>query len=85
MKRTIYAGIIILGSMSLLACERTNKTTDAEADAEKGVVVERDSVPTEYEVTETVVEYDTTKRTKTVDAQDMKKEEDKKDAEVKKD
>ncbi len=59
------AGMVMVGSMSLLACERTNT---AGTTADEGVVVDRDSVATEYEVTETVVEYDTTTRTRTVDA-----------------
>ncbi|MEJ8802799.1 hypothetical protein [Pontibacter sp. H249] len=65
MKKILFAGIIIVGSTSLFACERTNTEGTTE---DEGVVVDRDSVATEYEVTETVVEYDTTTRTKTVDA-----------------
>ena len=78
MKNIFFAGVVILGSLSLAACERTDKTTSLEADEEDNkVVVDRDSVATEYEVTETVVEYDTTTRTKTVDAE--VKEEEKED------
>jgi uncharacterized lipoprotein NlpE involved in copper resistance len=77
MKKLIYAGAVVLGSLSLLACERTNDTTSLEAEEDNKVVVDRDSVATEYEVTETVVEYDTTTRTKTVDAtKDEKKDKD---------
>jgi len=69
MKKIFFAGVVLLGSLSLGACERTDKTTSLEANEEDNkVVVDRDSVATEYEVTETVVEYDTTTRTKTVEA-----------------
>ncbi len=54
----------MLGVMSLAACESSDRS-DAHVTDNK-VVVDRDSVATEYEVTETVVEYDTTTRTKTV-------------------
>ncbi|GAA4424108.1 hypothetical protein GCM10023188_03560 [Pontibacter saemangeumensis] len=75
MKNIFFAGVVIVGSLSLAACERTDKTTSLEADEEDNkVVVDRDSVATEYEVTETVVEYDTTTRTKTIDA-NVKEEE----------
>ncbi|WP_242929225.1 hypothetical protein [Pontibacter vulgaris] len=86
MKKIMYAGVIMLGSLSLFACDRTDKTTDSEADADdKSVVVDRDSVATEYEVTETVVEYDTTKKTKTVDADDVKDKDKDHDAKVERD
>lgn len=69
MKKIIAAGIVVLSSVGIMACERTNNSeTSLEAEDNK-VVVDRDSVATEYEVTETVVEYDTTTRTKTVDAE----------------
>ncbi|WP_276499693.1 hypothetical protein [Pontibacter litorisediminis] len=68
MKRIFLAGLVVATSLSLAACDRTDKTTSLEAEEDNKVVVDRDSVPTEYEVTETVVEYDTTTRTKTVDA-----------------
>lgn len=75
MKKIIAAGAVVLGSLGMMACDRTNHTdTSLEADDNK-VVVDRDSVPTEYEVTETVVEYDTTTRTKKVDA-DVDKDKD---------
>lgn len=54
--------------LSTSSCERTNNSDHNTADGDKRVV-SRDSVATEYEVTETVVEYDTTKRTKTVKAE----------------
>ncbi len=68
-----------MASLSLTACERTDRTTSLEAEEDNKVVVDRDSVATEYEVTETVVEYDTTTRTKTVDADvnDREKDRDK--------
>lgn len=52
--------------LGTVACENS-KTTENESAADNTRVVDRDSVATQYEVTETVVEYDTTKRTKTVD------------------
>lgn len=64
MKKIIYTGAIILGTVSLMACENTDKAGTTERE---GTVVDRDSVATEYEVTETVVEYDTTKKTRSVD------------------
>lgn len=79
MRKLLYAGALTLGTFSLLACERTERTTSLEANEDNKVVVETDSVPTEYEVTETVVEYDTTTRTKTVDA--TKAKDDRKDKE----
>ncbi|SFF95353.1 hypothetical protein [Pontibacter chinhatensis] len=72
MKKIMLAGIVAMASMSLVACDRTDRTTSMEADEDNKVVVDRDSVPTEYEVTETVVEYDTTTKKKTVDADDAK-------------
>jgi len=68
MKKIIAAGAVILGSLGMMACERTNNTDTSLEAEDNSVVVDRDSVPTEYEVTETVVEYDTTTRTKKVDA-----------------
>ena len=66
MKKILVAGIFVLGSLSMMACEsRNDNSTSLEDD--NSVVVDRDSVATEYEVTETVVDYDTTTRTKTVD------------------
>ncbi|WP_255481295.1 hypothetical protein [Pontibacter sp. Tf4] len=76
MKKIIAAGLFMIGSVGMMACERSNHNdTSLEAEDNK-VVVDRDSVPTEYEVTETVVEYDTTTHTKTVDA-DADKDHDK--------
>ncbi|WP_255593737.1 hypothetical protein [Pontibacter sp. HSC-14F20] len=65
MKKILYAGFgVLFGTMALVACDnnRTDNATESE-----GVVVEKDSVATEYEVTETVVDYDTTTNTKKVD------------------
>ena len=64
----------MLGSVGFSACERSDKHTTSTED--KSVVVDRDSVPTEYEVTETVVEYDTTTRTKKVDVDKDHKDKD---------
>lgn len=77
MKKIFFAGVVLVGSLGLGACERTEKTTSLEAEEDNKVVVDRDSVATEYEVTETVVEYDTTTRTKTVEANVEEEEEEK--------
>lgn len=81
MKKIIVAGALVLGTLGMFACERQKEnTTDKEG--EESVVVDRDSVATEYEVTETVVDYDTTTRTKTVESEkdhDNEKDHDKKD------
>ncbi|MCJ8165087.1 hypothetical protein MKJ04_09545 [Pontibacter sp. E15-1] len=66
MKKIVLGCALLLGFAGLAACESTERS-DATVQDNK-VVVDRDSVATEYEVTETVVEYDTTTRTKTVDA-----------------
>ncbi|WP_162425997.1 hypothetical protein [Pontibacter pudoricolor] len=68
MKKILVAGVFVLGSLGMIACDRTNENaTHSEDDNSR--VVDRDSVATEYEVTETVVDYDTTTKTKTVDAE----------------
>ncbi len=69
MKKIILASFTMIGFISLTACDSTDNTSDAEVRDNK-VVVDRDSVATEYEVTETIVEYDTTTRKKTVEAED---------------
>ena len=68
MKKIILSGMLIVGAAGLFACERQNENTTA-SEEDNSVVVDRDSVATEYEVTETVVDYDTTTRTKKVDAE----------------
>lgn len=66
MKKVMYAGFAVLfGSMGLVACDNDNRRGSTESDTER--VVGRDSVATEYEVTETVVDYDTTTKTRKVD------------------
>jgi hypothetical protein len=67
MKKLFLGGGILLAVLCTTACERTKNNENETADDDKRVV-KRDSVATEYEVTETVVEYDTTKKTKTVKA-----------------
>ncbi|MBC5773020.1 hypothetical protein H8S95_03005 [Pontibacter sp. KCTC 32443] len=80
MKKILVAGIFVLGSVGMFACERQKESeTSLEGDKDNSVVVDRDSVATEYEVTETVVDYDTTTRTKTVDAETEKENEREKD------
>ncbi|WP_242919968.1 hypothetical protein [Pontibacter liquoris] len=74
MKKIILASAVLFSSLSLVACD-TNKTTDSDAGDNKKVIA-KDSVPSEYEVTETKVETDTTKDTKTVDV-DKDKNDDK--------
>jgi hypothetical protein len=70
MKKLFFASAAVLGMLSFSACD-TKKTGNKKGDE---TVVERDSVATEYKVTEKVVETDTTTRTKTVDADKDKKE-----------
>ncbi|MDO6391844.1 hypothetical protein Q4E40_17030 [Pontibacter sp. BT731] len=77
MKKILYAGFgMLFGTMALVACDNTDRTGTTASDNEK--VVDRDSVATEYEVTETVVDYDTTTNTKTVDADRDKDKDDNK-------
>lgn len=86
MKKHFLGGILILVLCCTAACDNTKKTEDDTAENDTRVV-DRDSVATEYEVTETVVEYDTTKKKKTVSAEADKNEraDEKADAKVKKD
>ncbi|PVY42310.1 hypothetical protein [Pontibacter virosus] len=66
MKKILYTGFgLLFGTMALVACDNTDRTGTTASDTER--VVDRDSVATEYEVTETVVDYDTTTNTKKVD------------------
>ncbi|PKV75240.1 hypothetical protein [Pontibacter ramchanderi] len=66
MKKIFYAAFAIMfGSMGLVACDNTNREGTTASETER--VVDRDSVATEYEVTETVVDYDTTTNTKKVE------------------
>ncbi len=74
MKKLLMGGVL-LTLMSTAACE-SNKTTENNTAEDNTRVVDRDSVATQYKVTETVVEYDTTTRTKTVDAEAEKKKND---------
>ena len=80
MKKLLMGSGVLLALLGTAACERT-KTAENESDGNDKRVVKRDSVATEYEVTETVVEYDTTKRVKKVEA-DVDRDA---DAEVRKD
>ena len=67
MKKIVYAGFgVLFATMGLVACEN-NRTGTTANDSDTERVVDRDSVATEYEVTETVVDYDTTTNTKKVD------------------
>lgn len=72
MRKVLLVGAAVLWSLSFSACE----TKKADTHEEEGTVVERDSVPSEYEVTEKTVETDTTVETKKVD---VDTDEDKKD------
>ena len=72
MKKILLTGLAVLGTLGMFACERTNtdnNDNDTELEDNKAVV-DRDTIVTEYEVEETIVEYDTTTRKKTVDAED---------------
>lgn len=68
MKKILVASIAIIGTLGMVSCERTNSSGDNETTLEDNkAVVDRDTIVTEYEVEETVVQYDTTTRTRTVD------------------
>jgi hypothetical protein len=65
MKKIVTVCIATLGTIGMYACGG-GEHTENDLDDNKAVV-ERDTIVTEYEVEETIVEYDTTTRTKTVD------------------
>ncbi len=66
--KKIIMGIALVGTFGMASCERTNSTEDNETTLDDNKeVVDRDTIVTEYEVEETIVEYDTTTRTRTVD------------------
>jgi hypothetical protein len=69
MKKIVMISAAVLGILSFSACD-TKKSGDKEGET----VVDRDTVATEYEVTEKVVETDTTTKTKTVDADSAKED-----------
>lgn len=73
MKKILLSGIAVLGTLSLFSCERTNRNRDADTLEDNKSVVARDTIVTEYDVKETIVEYDTTTRTRSVDAEKEKK------------
>jgi uncharacterized protein YcfL len=63
MKKLIYAAMFVLGTLSFSACDSsTNTTTEAD---EK--VIDRDTISTEVEVQETIIETDTSTRTRSVE------------------
>lgn len=67
MKKLFLNGGLVMALLASLACERTkNSEGNSDQEGDNKRVVRRDSVATEYEVTETVVEYDTTQRTRKV-------------------
>jgi hypothetical protein len=74
MKKLFFASTAMLAMLSFSACD-TKKGGNEEG---KETVIERDSVPSEYKVTEKTVETDTTTNTKTVDADEAKKDSTKK-------
>lgn len=68
MKKILVASIAVIGTLGMVSCERTNNSGDNETSLDDNkAVVDRDTIVTEYEVEETVVQYDTTTRTRTVD------------------
>lgn len=70
MKKILVACIAVIGTLGMISCERTNSSGDNETTLDDNkAVVDRDTIVTEYEVEETVVQYDTTTRTRTVDAE----------------
>ena len=70
MKKLIIPCVVLAGMIGFTSCERTNNEENTEDTLEDNkAVVDRDTIVTEYEVEETIVEYDTTTRTKTVEAE----------------
>jgi uncharacterized protein YcfL len=64
MKKLMYTGAIVLGTLGMVACESgTNKTTGSDKR-----VIDTDTVATEYEVEKTTVESDTTTKKETIKA-----------------
>jgi hypothetical protein len=71
MKKILFKSLTIFILISLYSCNNS-ETSEKDLDENQDVVA-RDTIVTEYEVEETVVEYDTTKRKRTVDV-DIKEE-----------
>ncbi|MDX5418910.1 MAG: hypothetical protein LPK09_06820 [Hymenobacteraceae bacterium] len=63
MKKLMYTGAIVLGTLGMIAC---NSGTDTTTDSDERVI-ETDTVSTEYEVERTTVETDTTTETETIE------------------
>lgn len=74
MKKIFLTGIAVLGTLSLFSCERTNKEAEGDNLGDNKSVVDRDTIVTEYDVKETIVEYDTTTRTRSVNAERERKQ-----------
>ena len=68
MKKVMYAALFVLGTLSFSACDSSTSST-TESDER---VIDRDTVGTEVEVEETVVETDTTTRTQTMETDTTK-------------
>jgi hypothetical protein len=63
MKKLLYASVFAFGTFAFTACDNAGTgTTDRDE-----TVIDRDTVVTEREVQETVIETDTTTRTETID------------------
>ncbi|TXK50520.1 hypothetical protein FVR03_04880 [Pontibacter qinzhouensis] len=71
MKNILLPGVFTLTAVFLFSCERQGSGDSATVmdDDDSRRVVARDTIVTEYEVEETVVEYDTTTRTRTVNSE----------------
>ncbi len=63
MKKLFFVGAVVFGTLSLSSCDNQGRTgTDADE-----TVVRSDTVVSEYEVQETIVETDTNTRTESID------------------
>ena len=68
MKKLMYTAMFVLGTLSFSACDSSSTSTTGGDEK----VVDRDTVSQEVEVQETVVETDTTTKTRTVEADSTK-------------
>jgi hypothetical protein len=63
MKKLFFVGAVVFGTLSLSSCDNQGRTgTDSDE-----TVVRSDTVVSEYEVQETIIETDTSTRTETID------------------
>lgn len=66
MKKLLFAGAVLLGSMSLYSCGGEEGAVSTETE---GTVIDQDTVVSELEVERTVIETDTTTETETIETE----------------